>query len=505
MSDLTSPHDAVVPLTADEHRRFAVWRGLALLRAPYLAAILFSVTPLSAPGLRTMGVDKGHRLYIDVDEVSGWGDEACSQVLLHEAMHLMGGHAALAESVGVTPQTSALWNYAADAAANDDLRDMGCEFIASTGILPGRLGAADYRTATEYYSGLMSRLGAQQMQQSQQAQSNASGAQAPQGGSSGQPPQGQAGAGTSDQGQAGQRGNSKGGQGQQNQAAPGPGPKCAGGSGAGTPAPWELPLDDDLDGQAPAVQPGMTNHLAREAAQKMVEELTSKGRGTIPGDLAAAAHVDAVSTTAWDQILLRMVSRSLARGASGDDDLDYSRRSRRHHAARVTIDGTPRRYFVPARTSPRVRVAAARDTSGSMSLDDMNVVNAEIQRVLDVVGVADDEIVLADVDTKVQDARRVRARRDLTEVYGRGGTDMCAAIAWADTLRPRPDVMIVLTDGGTSWPETKPRFPVIACIVGEGMTKEQARHSSWGGTVPEWISIVPVDTATLRARRSDRS
>ena len=49
------------------------------------------------------------------------------------------------------------------------------------------------------------------------------------------------------------------------------------------------------------------------------------------------------------------------------------------------------------------------------------------------------------------------------ELLGGGGTDMGAASP-APRLRPRPEVVVVLTDGETPWPAAPP--PGVRVIVG---------------------------------------
>jgi len=67
------------------------------------------------------------------------------------------------------------------------------------------------------------------------------------------------------------------------------------------------------------------------------------------------------------------------------------------------------------------------------------------------------------VDTRVHAARRV-SRASQVRLAGGGGTDMGAGISAAAALRPRPSVVIVLTDGYTPWPPAPPAG--IRVIVG---------------------------------------
>lgn len=470
-------------LDATQDREFAVWRAMALQKAPYLASLMYQVTPLSLPGLGTMGVDASWRLYIDFEQAAEWGREMCSQVLLHEAMHLIGRHAELARSVGVTGRMQTVWNVAADFACNDDLRDMGCSRLVTVGLLPGKAGLPDYRTATEYYAELVKRL---------PPSPSGGGSQSGQSGQQGDDPQ---------QGQGSQQGEgSSRGESGQSQGDSKPSPLCGGGSGTGAPtAEWELDPDDDLGGKAPAVSDARKTQVRERVESDMAEH--AKSRGTVPAGLLSEVEASRKAPVVpWEKVLMRTVTRYLSIGAPGDQEVDYTRRSRRHHASTVRVNGEERRVFVPSRSNPRPRIVVVRDTSGSMSDLDLDTANTQVMSVIERAGVEGDEVLVADVDAEVAATRTVRAHRDLAEVAGRGGTDMGEGIAWAESLRPRPSAVIVLTDGGTPWPESKGRVPVIACVIGAGMTKEKARHG-WS-RVPEWIQTVPVDTSALASKRA---
>ena len=74
----------------------------------------------------------------------------------------------------------------------------------------------------------------------------------------------------------------------------------------------------------------------------------------------------------------------------------------------------------------------------------------------------------------------------LTRVRGRGGTDTRVGIDAALERKPRPDAIVVFTDGETPWPDAKPTVPAIVCVVG-GPAAETAER------VPDWAVTVIVD------------
>jgi hypothetical protein len=55
------------------------------------------------------------------------------------------------------------------------------------------------------------------------------------------------------------------------------------------------------------------------------------------------------------------------------------------------------------------------------------------------------------------------------ELYGGGGTDIGVGLGWFTERRSGPiDLLVVVTDCHTPWPEETPPFPVITIRVGDG-------------------------------------
>lgn len=522
----------------DEQRiSLAIWTALALDRMPYLAAILYALRPLNAPGTGTFAVDEHYRLYVDFDTVTPWGADECGQALLHEALHLAYGHADEAREMNVQPSERATWNLAADSAANDDLRDAGCGFIAATGVLPESIGCADYQTASAYLAEL--RLQEQDGgdgDQEEAGQGERSGSGRSQGGSQqdggggddagGQPGgehsqgdsgQAQSGDGQGDgrdpeQGQdsgngqdwgdgsgAGGSGNDAGsgqgdgqpqGQGGENEAGNHGYQGCGSGAG-GTPAPWELSPGDDLDGDAPAAQAGEKAVIGQTLAEAVQQ--AAKTRGDIPAGLTQRAEeILAKPKVPWRRVLAPLIRRYTAI-KEGEFDATYARRNRRRPHTEL-FGG---RVINPGLFAPVPKVVFVRDTSGSVSDDDLNMIGAEVAGVSSRLGIRGRDLMVIDVDMIAYAAKPYKDLETLRDVRGRGGTDMRAGIAAAAKLKP--SVIIVATDGYTPWDEhPSTRVPVVACLIsgdGEPPAPEVI------GDVPKWMHTVVVEPAGNTAQR----
>ena len=70
------------------------------------------------------------------------------------------------------------------------------------------------------------------------------------------------------------------------------------------------------------------------------------------------------------------------------------------------------------------------------------------------------------VDAEVHIAKNI-ASISQVEFKGGGGTDMPTGIRAAVADKPRPDILIVITDGYTNWDEKGPPCKLVACIVNE--------------------------------------
>jgi predicted metal-dependent peptidase len=127
----------------------------------------------------------------------------------------------------------------------------------------------------------------------------------------------------------------------------------------------------------------------------------------------------------------------------------------------VTVD-----VVLPSLRRPVPQVAVVCDTSASMTDGELSRVLGEVDGVLRAVGVGPTAVRVLAVDAAVHTAQRVTSARQV-DLVGGGGTDMGAGIAAASELRPRPQVVVVLTDGETPWPAAPPRgLRVVVGLLG---------------------------------------
>lgn len=105
----------------------------------------------------------------------------------------------------------------------------------------------------------------------------------------------------------------------------------------------------------------------------------------------------------------------------------------------------------------RPRVAVLVDTSGSVSAAQLGRVLAEVSSLCRLAG--DRRVVVVAGDVQFSLPQVVRSGAEVV-LAGGGGTDLRVGLRQMASLRPRPDVIVVLTDGLTPWPGALPRRPL---------------------------------------------
>ncbi|GAA2986863.1 VWA-like domain-containing protein [Streptosporangium longisporum] len=175
-------------------------------------------------------------------------------------------------------------------------------------------------------------------------------------------------------------------------------------------------------------------------------------------------------TVDWRALLGSLIRRGVS-SAAGRVDFDRRRPSRRAGATPGIV--------MPAMVSPAPSVAVVVDTSGSILRPVLDGLVAEITGILNRAAGPRRRIRVICCDLVAHPAQEIRRAGDMV-LTGGGGTDMRAGIAAAVALRPRPDLVIVMTDGLTPWPERRPPAQVVVCLVGED------------GHAPAWAATVRV-------------
>lgn len=221
--------------------------------------------------------------------------------------------------------------------------------------------------------------------------------------------------------------------------------------------------------------------LLRLSVAAEIQREHAREPGTVPGGWLRWAESVLPSRIDWRRVLAAEI-RSAVAAVAGKVDYSYRRPSRRAHLNRKIVLPTLRR--------PIPHVAIVCDTSGSMHERLLARALTEIEAVLTKAGLRQAQVRVLAVDTDVHVVRRV-SRAAQVQLAGGGGTDMGAGIESAAELRPRPSVVIVLTDGYTPWPDQPP--PGIRIIV--GLLTEGARPPGWAP--PEWARTVVIEDTEL--------
>ncbi len=488
----------------EARRRIMAARVLAQSRWPYVSSLLFAVqlVEVEPAQLSTVGVDRGWRLYYSPDFVVSCTPEELATVLLHECQHLMLDHAGRFDSLKQPRARHPLWNLAGDAVINQTLDEAWMPWPSERGIRYADLADRGVTEGMTTEAAYFAMLGPDEQQapppttpgdgDRASGDSGMDGSTGEKGGQgSGEAGEGDGpgsgGSGPSGEGAAGPSGEPNGlddddGPGPGAARTRGPGGVLHGGCGSGAgghPAEYELPPDDE---DAPGAGSAQRDLVRDRVAQDVLAR--HKSSGDVPAGLARWAEDLLHPIVDWRSVLAGMLRSALA-STSGRRDFSYRVPSRRAEGLRPALAGA----ILPAmRQPPPPSVAAVLDTSGSISADELRSFLSEILHIVRSVGVSSGVTTIA-CDARAYEPIRIRRPGDAVgaQFPGGGGTNMGAGLEAACALRPRPDVVVVFTDGHTPWP-ARPPHPathfVVAITAQDGATPPES---------PGWAQRLVID------------
>jgi len=400
-----------------------VARYIAVRKAPYFAHALFRTPTITTPAVPVAAMDMHGRIYINPQIVENWTPEHIATILVHEMFHLLNEHF---DRKGTRDQKR--WNIATDMEIANMLRTL--DFRLDTPIphiTPEQYDMPYDLLAEEYYERLNDGSDNGDTDGEGDGSGNENGNENGSGNSSGHP---------------------------------------SGSASDGTEKPWEL-LPDNAE--YPGLNDTERELLRREVAHAIEQHY--KDRGNIPAHLERLVkHYKKRKEVNWRELLRRYVKDALIIMGHGDH-YTYRRPNRRYAGSQ---------FIFPSLARVRPEVAVVIDTSGSMDNAELNAAVNEVDALLQELR---SEVTVLSVDAEVHTTQRIRSTRQIT-LEGGGGTNMMVGIRTAAALKPKPNLVIVITDGYTNWDTQPPQKtpPVIAVLTNKNSE-----------TPPAWIHSVRVN------------
>ncbi|WP_040812510.1 vWA domain-containing protein [Nocardia concava] len=242
------------------------------------------------------------------------------------------------------------------------------------------------------------------------------------------------------------------------------------GSGAdGLDREWEL---------GPDGADGLTEQQ-RDAVIFRVAQGISGRPGNAPEGWRRWAEEAVHPTQPWRELLGAAI-RSATSAAGAGDDYTYGRPARRACATPGIVLPSLRR------TPPRVTIII--DTSGSVSDTELGSALLETAAVSRAVGGRRDLVTVLSCDAAARVAVPLCQAGGIP-LMGGGGTDLRTGFTKALRAQPRPDILVVLTDGFTPWPTTRP-----PCRTVVGLFR---RERSWSENDPDYVPDNPPNWARV--------
>ena len=246
-----------------------------------------------------------------------------------------------------------------------------------------------------------------------------------------------------------------------------------GSSAHGNLRPWEEPPPKQgRDGVTAEERELIKRRVASDALAHQ------RNHGSTPAGMLRWANSLLAPQVDWRTELGAKLRRGISE-ITGSVDYSYQRPNRRHSFASKVI--------LPNLRARTPEVSVVLDTSASMNEELLGQALSEIDGLLSTGGIRFDSVRVFTCDSEAGSPQKVRKASDI-QLIGGGGTDLSQGIMAAVQTRPNPNLLLVVTDGWTLWPESSPNGSrTIAVLVGEDPP----------GT-PDWVERVVVREAKGR-------
>ena len=447
--------------------RMTEFRLQAAEYMPYMAHYVFSLTPVSKPGIGTMGVDMQGRLYYDPVFCETLTCEQGAYVVLHEALHLVLRHcdrARLLMGTKASPKERMNYNIAVDIVVWEMLEGIA-QHSPEGGVRldncmkhwpeiePNMTGETLYGIINAPPPPKPKGKGKPSDEgegQDGEVEGDGTGEESDGDCKGEEPIKGKGkgkGKGKSDSDSPGEAEQEEEAGEEEADSKPDFKPIGGGSAADGQQNDYEDPPSDTWDAY-------VEDELLGDMEER-IKEWEKSTYGSAPAGLKSA--IDAKlrpQPNPWDR-LRATVAKALA-NHRGAPDHTYSRVNRRQFASpnMPRLKGA-RKY------SPSAVVVV--DTSGSMSAACLAKAVVVVKQGLVVLG----QVPVICCDAAVTGDEVMRSVGESFEFCGGGGTDMRIPLAYAEK-KYKPDVVVLVTDTYTPWPDKKMKGQLIVAATQDG-------------------------------------
>jgi len=197
-----------------------------------------------------------------------------------------------------------------------------------------------------------------------------------------------------------------------------------------------------------ANDPGEVAKIRRQIKQKVAQAATNaRLAGKMAGELERAVNEILDPKVPWEDLLREYMTRIV------HDDVSWQKRNRRF-----------RNVYLPARHSEGMgRIGFIVDTSGSVSDKEIAQVAAELTDIA--TNMQPEGILVVWADTQVAGEQEYEVGDELKPMGG-GGTDMRVPLEHMEQ-HDDLEVVVMITDGYTPWPDVEPPYPLIVVCTTE--------------------------------------